>query len=61
MVKIYFEKEVGTGDEKKIEKVKEVADIAEAVASKKAGEKNFYHLCYHEDEVVRPCKRVEIK
>jgi hypothetical protein len=43
-----------------IEKVQEVTDKAQAIANKKAGKKNFFHICYHDEAKPRPCKREAI-
>jgi len=63
-VKLFLEEETGTGNEKIISTIKEVADKAEAIKDKTLN-KCFFHTCYHDEQKdknssCRPCKREAI-
>lgn len=58
-MKRFLEVEEGDGEEKTIIKVKELSD--KELAVKDATKKTYEHKCYHDDKIVRPCTRKEVK
>lgn len=60
-MKIFYEEKINAGkDNETIEAVLEVPTIEQAEALKSEVKDSYYHLCYHDERVMRPCRRVKL-
>jgi len=58
-MKLFLEEETEIDNLKSFSKVKEVQDKAEAIKNKTL-KPCFLHICYHDEKIMRPCKRVKL-
>jgi len=58
-MKLFLEEETEIDNEKIISVVKKVKDKAEAIKNKTL-KPCFLHICYHDEKIMRPCKRVKL-